>query len=184
MMRFEEGRLAFVFDSKWRESVFKFDEHPDYKNMANSLPGTKGVDFLGILDSEVYLIEVKNFRGYRIENKYRISNGDLLIEIGQKIKDTIACMVGSSRSSSNTEMWQSFCDLLLDKGKKVRVILWLEEDKPPRRNHQVSQNILRNDLKQKLKWLAVKVDIRNKGEVIPSTLHLQVESLPMDSSSY
>ncbi|WP_420643594.1 NERD domain-containing protein [Candidatus Leptofilum sp.] len=184
MMRFEEGWLAFVFDSEWRESVIKFDEHRDYKKVANSLTGTKGVDFLGILDSELCIIEVKDFRGYRIENKHRIANGDLLIEIGQKIRDTVACIVGSSRSSSNFELWQRYCDLLLDREKKISVILWLEEDKPPKRKDQVSQNVLRNKLKQKLKWLAVKVDVRNLGEVIPPRLHLQVASLPMSSSNH
>lgn len=178
-MRFEEGTLAFTFDSEWDESVVKFDEHRVYKKMADSLSGTKGVDFLGILNSEIYLIEVKDFRGYRIENKTRIANGDLSIEIGQKIRDTVACIVGSSRSSGNFEVWQELCNILVDREKKVKVILWLEEDKPSRRKSQVSQNVLRNDLKQKLKWLAAKVDVRNLKETIPSTLYLQVASLPM-----
>lgn len=179
MMRFEEGRLAFTFDSQWGEAVVKFDEHHDYKKMADSLSGTKGVDFLGILNSEIYFIEVKDFRGYRIKNKYRVANGDLCVEIGQKIKDTVACVVGSSRSSGNFELWQELGNSLLDREKQVRVILWLEEDKPPRRKSQVSQNVLRNDLKQKLKWLAVKVDVRSLGETIPSALYLQVANLPM-----
>ena len=180
MMQFEEGRLAFIFDSEWNDSVIKFDEHPDYKKMADSLAGTKGVDFLGILESELYVIEVKDFRDYRIENKKRITNGDLMIEIGQKVKDTVACIAGSSRSSSSSEMWQSLCSLFLDRDKRVRVILWLEEDRQYRKNSPVSQSVLRNQLKNKLKWLAAKVDIRNLAEVVPQSLHIQVENLPVN----
>ena len=78
MTRIEEGFLAFEFDNHWR--IFKLDEHRDYRERIGKLEGTKAVDFLGILDErELYLIEVKDFREYRIENKDRLSKGELAI---------------------------------------------------------------------------------------------------------
>jgi len=66
MTRIEEGDLAFDFGDRWR--VFKLDEHRDYRERVGKLEGTKAVDFLGVLDErELYLIEVKDFRGHRIE---------------------------------------------------------------------------------------------------------------------
>lgn len=181
MTRFEEGRLAFAFDDQWNDSVIKFDEHHDYRNMANSLSGTKGVDFLGILGGELYFIEVKDFRGYRIQNKKRIKDGGLTTEIGQKIKDTVACIVGSVRVSSTPEIWQDRRDLLMNNKRKIKVVLWIEEDPPRRKNFAVSQNTLKNELKKKLEWLAVRVDVRSLRETIPQNLHLHVESLPIDN---
>jgi hypothetical protein len=182
MTRFEEGRLAFVFDGEWGESVVKFDEHPDYRKMANSLSGTKGVDFLGILGGELYFIEVKDFRGYRIQNKKRVKDGELTTEVGQKIKDTVACIVGCVRVSSTPEIWQDRRDLLMSNEGKIKVVLWMEEDSPLRKNFAISQNTLKNELKKKLKWLAVRVDVRSLRETIPQNLHLQVANLPINNA--
>ncbi|VAW30807.1 hypothetical protein MNBD_CHLOROFLEXI01-5106 [hydrothermal vent metagenome] len=182
MARFKEGRLAFTFDDEWLESVVKFDEHRDYQKMATSLSGTKGVDFLGILGGELYFIEVKDFRRYRIQNKKRIADGELTTEVGQKIKDTVACIVGSVRSSSTPEIWQSHCDLLLKKDKPIKGVLWLEEDLPPRGSSSVSQNVLQKELGKKLNWLTVRVDVRSLRETIPQNLHLQVANLPVNNA--
>src|SRR5580692_8886295 len=71
---FEEGHLRFRFDSSWY--AIKYDEHPDYRERIERLDGTKAVDFVAVhRDSQLFLIEVKDFRGHRIENQPRLREG-------------------------------------------------------------------------------------------------------------
>ena len=179
MARFEEENLAFDFGAAWHDTVIQFDKHRDYQN-AKKLDGTKGVDFLGICRDELYLIEVKDFRGYRIQNKPRLSNGELAIEVGQKIKDTIACIVGAYRTSSNPDQWQPFIPLLLNQQRKIRIILWLEQDALPQHTHGegFASNVLGNELKRRLKWMGVRVDVQNLSQSGIANLDLQVTNLP------
>lgn len=101
MTRFKEGFLDFVFGERWQ--ILKLDEHKDYRLRIGKLESTKAVDFIGILDQkELYLIEVKDLRGDRIANKDRLLKGQLAIEIAQKVKDSVACIVGAYRTSSNS----------------------------------------------------------------------------------
>ena len=95
------------------------------------LPGIKGVDFAGILDGVLYLIEAKDFRGHRIENRKRLESGELAIELRQKVHSSVACMVGFHRTSPNPDHWEPFVEALGDKGKRVKVVLWLEHELPP-----------------------------------------------------
>lgn len=77
----DEKLLRFSFDDDWR--VLKWDEHPSYTGGLSKTSGTKAVDFLGIHLDAPWFIEVKDFRGYRIENKERISAGDLAQEVAE-----------------------------------------------------------------------------------------------------
>jgi len=88
---FKESRLKFFFNEQYWNNVIQFDEHPDYKKIKEALSGTKGVDFLGVLGENVYFIEVKNFKDYRIKNKERLKNigEDLMIEVAQKVRDSL-----------------------------------------------------------------------------------------------
>jgi hypothetical protein len=77
MTRIEEGYLAFEFGERWR--VLKLDEHQYYRKHIGKIDETKAVDFVGIFDDKkLYFIEVKDFRGYRIENKDRFLRGKLV----------------------------------------------------------------------------------------------------------
>ena len=57
-MEFIESGLHFRFGEAW--VIKKYDAHRFYQGLSGS--GLKGVDFLGILDEELYLFEIKNFR--------------------------------------------------------------------------------------------------------------------------
>ncbi len=93
MTRIEEGRLAFEFGERW--NVFKLDDHRDYRQGIAKIENSKAVDFLGILNnSELYFIEVKDFRGYRIENRDRLLSGQLSLEIARKVKDSWPVLSG------------------------------------------------------------------------------------------
>src|SRR5262249_29432833 len=80
---FDENKLRFRFGERWH--VDKWDKCDVYTGGVGKLcgeltdpdgsprrEGTKAVDFVGVLDREkVYLLEVKDFRGHRVENKKR-----------------------------------------------------------------------------------------------------------------
>lgn len=181
MNQFVEGHLAFTFGPHWNETALKFDAPKGvYKKISNQIEGTKGIDFLGICGQHLIFIEVKDFRDYRIQNKKRITDGELALEIAQKVRDSIACIVGGGRTSDE-EQWSQFAKLLIDKQKQLRVILWLEDDTPSspqsQRKSLVAQSVLRHDLERRLNWLTSKVIIHNLKKPLPNNFDLQVGSL-------
>lgn len=176
MARFEEGNLAFDFGSSWQDSVIKFDEHSDYHKIANSIEQTKGVDFLGIWRGELAFIEVKDFRGYRIQNKERLKTGELLSEVGQKVRDSIACIMGASRTSHEREIWQPYKTVLCHGNGRLRIILWLEQDQSRPRD-AIRYDILRKKLKSRLQWLGVTINVYALHQSTSNNLDFQVTSL-------
>ncbi len=82
------GQFDFFISPTWH--VQKYDaEKSYYTEHVKKCSGTKAVDILALSDENLFLIEVKDFRNYRIENKKRMNNGDLVKEFAQKIRDTI-----------------------------------------------------------------------------------------------
>ena len=123
----QEGKLRFFFPEKWH--VIKYDECHFYQQKALKCQETKAVDILALSDTELFLIEVKDFRGDRISNKERIKSGDLAIEFAHKVRDSIASLYGALRHA-NPEL-APFCKYLYSKNiHKTTVILFLEEDRP------------------------------------------------------
>ena len=158
MTRLEEERLAFEFNDEWR--VCKLDEHRDYRRGIARIDHAKAVDFLGIFDgSMLYFAEVKDFRGYRIENKDRLSHQQLAMELAQKVKDSLACMIGAFHSSSEPEYWRSYVTLLCRDKSQIRIVLWLEEDLPkhPPLRRKAMASTRTKVFKQKLSWLTKRV---------------------------
>lgn len=175
-MVFEEGFFQFEFDDHWQ--VVKFDMHPGYRNGIEKLDGTKAVDFAGVLDNDVYFIEVKDFRHYRIENEQRLIKGDLPIELGQKVKDSVACVIGANRTASDLTVWEPFVQILSDRSKVIKIALWLEYDSPsyPAKRSKVQASVQSNQFKSKLKWLTSQVLVVNLAN--NSLPHLTVRNLP------
>ncbi len=158
MPTFEEGNLSFEFADSWQ--VVKYDEQPDYQSMARGLRGTKGVDFVGVRsESMLFLIEVKDLRGHRIQNKERLLGGELADEIGQKVRDTVAGIVGFRRTSSVRETWRLFSECLADVSAPVKVVVWLERDTPNhwRQRRKVRRSVATNVFKKRVKWLTSRV---------------------------
>ncbi len=182
MALLREGELEFDFGPAWNDSAIKFDEDRVYQRARNALEGTKGVDFVGVFRSDLILVEVKDLRHHRIENKKRIANGDLTTEVGQKVKDTVACIVGSVRVRSEPKTWRRYTDIMLDNQKQIKVILWLEEDSPASGNLSVRHNVLKNELKRKLKWLQVRADVQCIKTTSSDDLNLRVRYLPTTKS--
>jgi hypothetical protein len=163
---FEEQKLRFVFDDSW--SVVKYDDHPDYQDRIRRLDETKALDFVAVYANEVlYLIEVKDFRGYRIKNRPRVRDAELALEVGQKVRDTIAGIVAAHHRGNTTD-WGQAVKRLGANAAPVRVLLWLEQDLPPgprgRRMNELS--VLIDALKQRLDWLTPRVlvvDLKGAG---------------------
>jgi len=196
MTRIEEGYLAFEFGERWR--VLKLDEHRYYREHIGKIDETKAVDFVGIFDDKkLYFIEVKDFRGYRIENKDRFLRGKLSecqliegecrllkgesplsVEIAQKVRDSIAGLIGAYRTSSEYEYWEPYVTLLCHKKRDIRVILWLEHDLPSHfaLRRKAMESVSTKAFKAKLKWLTHSVFVYNsKKHDLPD---VKVSNLP------
>ncbi|HEU4728156.1 MAG TPA: hypothetical protein VFT22_09715 [Kofleriaceae bacterium] len=82
--------LRFVFDDSWL--VARWDDSSWYRAGIEKLKGqvdgraeaTKAVDVVGLRDHVPYLFEVKDFRGYAIENKLRQVQ-ELPVELGLEV---------------------------------------------------------------------------------------------------
>jgi hypothetical protein len=110
---------------------------------------------------------VKDFRGSRIENKKRITSEELFIEIGQKVKDSLACIIASARNSTlQMDFWKENVRNILNSKSNVRVVLWMEEDMNiafgnaiQEKRGKISKNIQLNKLQSKMSWLTSNVHI-------------------------
>jgi hypothetical protein len=178
-MVFLESNLQFDFSDEHWAHLLKFDETKDFKLVQESVPGTKGIDFSAIHKTNtLVLIEVKNFRGYRIENKPRMMGGEnpLWLEVAIKMRDSVSIIVGSARSSTYQNAdWAAYLEVLKNQKKQLQVVLWLEQDAPITRQQQYrsvsEEEIFRRQFKRSLKWLT------NKVEVIDKSAHPFVDSL-------
>lgn len=153
----DEENLRFRFDNRW--AVIKYDDHRDYVERIRQLPETKAVDFVAVLDERfLYFIEVKDFRGHRIENRDRVLGDGLAIEVAQKVRDTIAGIV-AAHHCGNIEEWKRFIECLTRCDTPVRVVLWLEDDLPPdpRGRRQNHDSVRTDRLKQRFHWLTRQV---------------------------
>ena len=145
-----EGAIQFEFTDKW--TALKFDEETGYKNWIEKLDETKAIDILSLYEtSALYLIEVKDFRGHRIKNESRLVSGELAIEVGQKVRDSLACIIGAGRNPSQMDKWSIYKQALCNGDVKVYAILWLEYDPPnyPPNRQKVRASISSNALKKK-----------------------------------
>lgn len=170
MPTFNEGYLRFEFGNGW--VVSKYDEHPFYRNRMQKLPNTTAVDFVGVQYGSVYLIEVKDFRGHRIENKAR----DLAVEVAYKVRDSIAGLVGAQRDASgpHADALCASAQVLLN--AEVRVVLWLEEDTPV--STAARRSALAGEVKKYLRWLKARVIVVNVQENQDAVPALAVANLP------
>lgn len=173
MTIFNESDLQFKFSDKWW--IVQYDNLIDYKKLNDAIEGSKAVDFIGVLNNNTLaLIEVKNFRGHRIETKPRVHGGDdpIELEVARKVRDTLAGIVAASRHSTHLKAeWRKVLDIFKNTNKNIEVILWLEEDLPPQysatlrdKKMQARGGTLTKRLQQKLEWLTQRVFVCNISE--------------------
>ncbi|MBK9260641.1 MAG: hypothetical protein IPM54_12565 [Polyangiaceae bacterium] len=153
-----ESRLEFTFSDDWR--VIKWDDHPAFKNGLCKAGDTKSVDFVGVLFNAPWLIEVKNFRQYRIENKPRLSSGALAKEVADKVRDSIASMTWACRRAPLDERdLAPFVRSIFGWKERICVVLWLEED---RIMTAAQASAMAETIKRELTWLNPKVLVMSR----------------------
>lgn len=159
MSTFCEGRLELTFDSPpW--DARKWDDEPAYRLGIQRLEETKAVDFVALREDLLLYLELKDFRRHRIENKLRLRDGDLAKEVALKVRDTIAGIVGARRARQDGDEWAPFARAAAAKKPSLHVVLWLEEDMPPRGPqgaHDRARITFEAELKRQLRWLTTKV---------------------------
>jgi hypothetical protein len=186
----DEGGLRFDFGDKWR--VAKWDGCRTYADGIKKLngeltettgrrtEGTKAVDFVGVHDEQLYLCEVKDFRGYGIENRGRQID-ELPLEVGLKVRDTLAGLVGAYASESKPPWLEDFGKVLMKGRRQIHVVAWIAED-PVRPNETRHKRNVRNSergqqVKKRLAWLTRNVLVEDplRSTVVPD---VTVTSLP------
>jgi hypothetical protein len=172
-----EQNLEFTFDATW--SVLKWDGHDAYVNGIQCVEPCKAADFCGLRGRSLYLIEVKDFRGSRIENKKRLQDASterLAHEVAVKVRDTVAGLVGARRSrQSEAERWEPLGGALGDTKFSVYVVLWFEEDF---RRSPIETQVLQNNIKKKLRWLTTHVLVCCAGDARSVPPGVTVRNLP------
>ncbi len=177
----------FEFGEQW-SVAFKYDDTAFYRKEANRLQGdiggiphsTKAVDIVGVHDvSGLLLLEAKDFRRNRIANKPRIK-GEVAVEVAFKVRDTIAAFLGASRKPVD-EFPAEHLAGALQRGAKVTVVLWLEDDSFRDSDHaKQTLSVLNGELKSKLAWLNVKTFVLSSN-VANRLPNLKVSNLPSAS---
>lgn len=175
---FNEGHLRFTFQDAWQ--VEKYDDHPFYRNRVSRLPETKAVDFVGHApDALYYLIEVKDFRGYRIQNKYRLTTDELATEVAQKVRDSVAGVIGHKREHPAPGTLSTLAERLHQPATTIRVILWLEDDTAHDQRVWRAQLLTITDrIKSYLNWLTTKIFVVSLSTHVDKPPALRVANLP------
>ena len=162
--------IRFEFDDTWL--VAKWDETPWYREKIERLKGeldgtresTKAVDVIGLREETPYLIEVKDFRGFPIENKSRQID-ELPLEIGLKARDTVAGIAGLVALGDSAELPLRWLRAVRESARPVHVVAWVAEDlaRPGELAHRraARENIRLSTLKQRLAWLTRRVWVSN-----------------------
>lgn len=97
-------------------------------------------------------------------------------------RDSLACIIGASRTSSTPAHWQPYAKLLGKAESPIKVILWLEHDLPsePILRKKAMASVSVNNFEQKLIWLTNRVFVGNCGQ--PNLPDVQVTYLPRPPS--
>lgn len=188
---FDEGNQHFEFDSKWK--VERYDGggdtpvggHTFYRNQVSHLPNTKAVDFVGVHALEgAFLIEVKDFRGFRIQNKKRLKSGELALEVAHKVRDTVAGLVGAVRNETHASALTDVGLSLLKQTETVRIVLWLEDDAAANGRVWAEElNTLMTRIQGYLRWLTPRVLVVSGSTYAQKLPGLQVTNVPRKPAS-
>ncbi|MCB1190099.1 MAG: hypothetical protein H7A23_14440 [Leptospiraceae bacterium] len=144
-MTIKEDNISLEFSGQ----MIKYDDTNFYRKHIVICHETKAIDILALEKSPLFMIEIKDFRNYRIENKERINNGDLAIEFAHKIRDTIAGLYGAFRSN-NEELEIFYSYLFCGKHHSIKAILLMEEDQAQNIYENKRRKILHRELKTKI----------------------------------
>lgn len=144
-------KQKFAFSNAW--VAFKVDDEDDLQKI-KIVESSKDTDIVGIYQNRLYFIEATNLRGYRIQNKKKLKNGEMAQEFAQKVHGSIAAIVGAFHATEHKDQWVSFMGRLADRENKIHVILWMEQDRPFKKS---DMKIIMGSLKKHLAWLKPRI---------------------------
>ncbi len=157
-------KQRFTFGDRW-DLAFKYDDASFYRNGPERLKGnldgvtqgTRAVDVVALhATAGLLLLEAKDFRGYRIANKKRITNREIAVEIALKVRDTVAGLIGAARQNV-LEFDAAAIKAAFNRGKDLVIVLWLEDDtSKDARVWKQQLDLITQDMKSKLSWLDAK----------------------------
>jgi len=179
-----EGNLKFSFPLSY--SAIKYDESIIYKKKMNKISYTRAVDIIYILDNNVDLIEIKDYRvPSTLPSKKKWGDSELISypdQIAWKVRDTLSALVVGKITESQ-ELLQ-FTNLLFKENScKIRFIFFFEDFTRSKLHHyksRISQYF--QALQQKLKPMGIKVFAFDRNTKLPQ-FEWNVESLPFRQSS-
>jgi hypothetical protein len=160
----DEKKQRFTFDESWA-TAFKFDDHPQ-AGRALALAGrwenhdgtwstasSRSVDIVGLRNTKIYLIEVKDFRLAPAANRARWTGGGLALEVATKVRDSLATLIGGVHAD-DPAVWRPLARAVAAKEAPVVVVLFLETGPvPAAARRPVTLKTLGDELKRRLKWL-------------------------------
>ena len=184
----EEDELELEFDDEW-DVIIKWDETTAYRNGIHKLQESKAVDVLAYSRSRkiMLMIEIKDFRRYRIENKPRISNGDLFDEVALKVRDTVAGVRGAARTREDQDVAEIAKKIA--SRTPLTVLLLLEEDrdaeavpKSTRSRRKGRRSTMSQELKTRVKWLTTRALVGSRTDSAFAKYGIDVRSRPIRQS--
>jgi Holliday junction resolvase len=159
------GLLQFEFDNDWNP-IEQWDEHPAYKKGLHQSPGDKAVDIVGMRESCLYFVEVKD---YRIHPRQK--EAQHLEEFEKKVVGTVAGIVGAHRCEHDAEFCRPLVEALTTPSRHMVVVYWVElpeNEKLPdviRQQRRKSRSSVRTqEGKGRLGWLRARYLEMNKAQ--------------------
>jgi hypothetical protein len=185
-------KQRFTFGDSWTVA-FKYDDSRFYRSGPERLKGeleersnneskivsqaTRAVDVIGLHQEDgLLLLEAKDFRGHRIENKNRLHR-QIILEVALKTRDTVAGLLGAARSAVS-EFPSGGLLAAMQAGQMVTVVLWIEDDTfLEEQKTKAVLNHLNGVLKEKLAWMNVRTLVQSSRAPI-KLRDLTVTNLP------
>jgi len=173
----------FIFGEDW--TVIYYDEEKGFKKLKDTVDGTKDVDIIALDNQQrLFLMEITDLRGHGIQNREKIRTGEMVLEIAQKVRDTIPSLISANIHSPIIDKWKPFIKALINREEPIRVIFWLEEDRhippPQEKRRKNEKNIFMDNLKRKLKWLTSRVLVVDQGTYEKCIPEIQVYNISHD----
>jgi hypothetical protein len=170
-LELQEKRQRFFFDERWQ--IAKYDEASPCKALLRALQGSTAIDFCGRTADAIFLIEVKDFRTHHGENRERLdpSTAVLAKEVAQKVRDSIAGIVGAARAS-NDKFWAHIGRDCASPTVELFIVLWMEVDSYGQSAQQMKPRLDAHlkKLKEHLRWTGAHVMLLNE--------HVWADDLP------
>jgi hypothetical protein len=158
MIVLDEKPWHFEFDDEtpfWKWVLYA-DNNKDFLKVKNVVKGTKSTDFLGIYLgndlNESFLLEIKY---YADENFLPDTDQEILSDLAQKVRDSLACLIAGSRNSTHfSAQYSEWIVASQNSNARLYVAFFVDFPKAWTQNKiKATQGIFLRSLKQKLNWV-------------------------------